>query len=62
MTLIDKMDELDWKNKDKKVYVGQLNGEVIPEVCPNHYNHISAWSAFDRELCKCGKTYVRKVR
>lgn len=31
--------------------------------CPNKKNHVSAWPAFDRELCPyCRKTYVRKAK
>ena len=31
--------------------------------CPNRHNHVSAWPAYDRELCPvCHKTYVLKKK
>jgi len=30
--------------------------------CSNRQKHVSAFPAFDRQICKCGRVYVRREK
>lgn len=44
----------------KHYKANELNRQGVA-VCPNHYQHVSAWPGYGRKLCpSCGKVYVHK--
>ena len=41
-----------------------LNAQQLTskDICPNQYKHVSAFPAFDRELCPlCKRVYIRQL-